>query len=47
MALFFLASFYTRYAGIHFIFTSSTTVLVLLPKHPALHKVRIFGINKY
>ncbi|XP_035688757.1 ORM1-like protein 3 isoform X1 [Branchiostoma floridae] len=45
--LFILASFYTKYDPLHFIINLSTMLLVLIPKLPQLHGVRIFGINKY
>lgn len=44
---FFLASFYTKYDFTHFILNFSFLVLVLLPKLPQFHMVRLFGINKY
>ncbi|KAI1286461.1 ORM1-like protein 3 [Halotydeus destructor] len=45
--LFFLTSFYTKYDSFHFVVNFVSLFLVLLPKLPQLHEVRIFGINKY
>lgn len=45
--LFFLASFYTKYDTLHFLVNFSFLVLVLLPKLPQFHMVRLFGINQY
>ncbi|CAG5133478.1 unnamed protein product [Candidula unifasciata] len=47
VALFFLASFYSRYDPYHFVINASALILSLIPKLPQLHKVRLFGINKY
>ncbi|XP_049809945.1 ORM1-like protein 3 [Schistocerca nitens] len=47
IVLFFLASYYTRYATGHFIVNFVSMMLVLLPKLPQFHRVRLFGINKY
>ena len=44
---FFLASFYTKYDPYHFAANAVTLCLVLLPKLPIFHGVRLFGINKY
>lgn len=44
---FFLVSFYTKYDSFHFIINFASLILVLLPKLPQFHEVRIFGINKY
>jgi len=44
---FLLTSFYTRYATSHFIVNFVSMVLVVLPKLPQFHRVRLFGINKY
>uniref|UniRef100_A0A1W7RA29 ORM1-like protein 1 n=1 Tax=Hadrurus spadix TaxID=141984 RepID=A0A1W7RA29_9SCOR len=45
--LFFLASFYTKYDSTHFGINFVFLTLVLLPKLPQFHMVRLFGINKY
>ncbi|CAG5123891.1 unnamed protein product [Candidula unifasciata] len=47
VVLFFLASFYSRYDQYHFVINASALTLNLIPKLPQLHKVRLFGINKY
>uniref|UniRef100_T1JB06 ORM1-like protein 3 n=1 Tax=Strigamia maritima TaxID=126957 RepID=T1JB06_STRMM len=47
IVLFFLTSFYTKYDSLHFGINFVTLILVLLPKLPQFHKVRLFGINKY
>ncbi|GIX89360.1 ORM1-like protein 3, partial [Caerostris darwini] len=47
IALFFLASFYTKYDSVHCLVNFSTLVVVLLPKMPQFHRVRLFGINQY
>jgi len=47
VVLFFLASFYSKYDKYHFVLNASALALNLTPKLPQLHKVRIFGINKY
>ena len=46
--LFILASFYSMYSPIHFVInTAALLILGILPKLPALHRFRLFGINKY
>lgn len=45
--LFFLSSFYTKYDYMHFLVNVSALIIVLLPKLPQFHMVRLFGINKY
>ncbi|CAC5410751.1 ORM1-like protein,ORM1-like protein 2,ORM1-like protein 3,ORM1-like protein 1 [Mytilus coruscus] len=47
IVLFFLASFYTKYDTVHFIFNLGALGLGVIPKLPQLHGVRIFGINKW
>lgn len=47
IVLFFLASFYTKYDSYHFLINAVSLIVVLIPKLPFLHGVRIFGINKY
>jgi len=47
IVLFLLASFYTKYEYSHFIVNILTLLLVLIPKLPMFHGVRLFGINKY
>jgi hypothetical protein len=47
IVLFICASFYTKYDPTHFFINFFTLVLVLLPKLPQFHGVRLFGINKY
>ena len=47
IVLFILASFYTKYEAVHFIINFATLVIVLIPKLPQFHGVRLFGINKY
>ncbi|PRD27577.1 UNVERIFIED_CONTAM: ORM1-like protein 2 [Trichonephila clavipes] len=47
IVLFFLASFYTKYDTMHFLINFSSLVIVLLPKLPQFHMVRLFGINQY
>lgn len=47
IVLFFLASFYTKYDSNHFIINVISLGLVLVPKLPLFHGVRIFNINKY
>lgn len=47
IVLFFLASFYTKYDTMHFLVNFSSLVIVLLPKLPQFHMVRLFGINQY
>lgn len=45
--MFMLTSFYTKYDSFHFCINLTTMILVVVPKLPMFHKVRIFGINKY
>ncbi|XP_013777783.1 ORM1-like protein 1 [Limulus polyphemus] len=45
--LFFLTSFYTKNDSFHFTINFASLLLVLLPKLPQFHKVRLFGINRY
>lgn len=47
VVLFFLTSFYTKYDSLHFGINFIALMLVLLPKLPQFHLVRLFGINKY
>ncbi|CAL4127962.1 unnamed protein product, partial [Meganyctiphanes norvegica] len=47
IVLFILTSFYTKYDFNHFAVNFSTLLLVLIPKLPQFHMVRLFGINKY
>ncbi|KAG8192628.1 hypothetical protein JTE90_017192 [Oedothorax gibbosus] len=47
IALFFLASFYTKYDSTHFLLNFSSLVVSVVPKLPQFHRVRLFGINKY
>lgn len=47
IVLFFLASFFSKYDPNHFILNTFTLLLVILPKMPQFHGVRLFGINKY
>lgn len=44
---FILASFYTKYDPMHFLINLLALLLITIPKFPAFHGVRIFGINKY
>lgn len=44
---YFLASFYTKYDSAHFVINTASLLSVLIPKLPQLHRVRLFGINKY
>ena len=44
---FLLTSFYTKYDFNHFAVNFATLLLVLIPKLPQFHMVRLFGINKY
>lgn len=44
---FLLTSFYTKYDSLHFVINFVSLVIVILPKLPQFHRVRIFGINKY
>ncbi|XP_033639452.1 ORM1-like protein 3 [Asterias rubens] len=45
--MFFLASFYTKYNTVHFLINCLFTLIIVLPKLPMFHGVRIFNINKY
>lgn len=45
--LFLLTCLYTRNDEIHFIANFLSLVLVIIPKLPAFHHRRLFGINKY
>uniref|UniRef100_A0A2P2IAY5 ORM1-like protein 2 n=1 Tax=Hirondellea gigas TaxID=1518452 RepID=A0A2P2IAY5_9CRUS len=47
VVMYLLACFYTKYQFNHFIINSVTLVMVLVPKLPQFHLVRLFGINKY
>ncbi|XP_066998150.2 ORM1-like protein [Anabrus simplex] len=47
IVLFFLTTIYTRYAADHFLVNFISMVIVVLPKLPQFHEVRLFGINKY
>jgi len=47
IVLFFLTSFYTKYDSFHFGINFVALMLVLIPKLPQFHRVRLFGINKY
>ncbi|KAI0989942.1 hypothetical protein GJ496_004242 [Pomphorhynchus laevis] len=47
IALFLIASFYTKYDYVHFMINMSTMLLVVIAKLPQLHGVRFFQINKY
>lgn len=47
IVLFILTSHYSDYERIHFALNIVSLAFVLLPKLPAFHKVRLFGINKY
>lgn len=47
IVLFLLASFYTKYEFNHFAINFATLLMVLIPKLPQFHMVRLFGINKY
>ncbi|KAG8230830.1 hypothetical protein J437_LFUL010227 [Ladona fulva] len=47
IVLFILTSFYTKYDTYHFIVNFISLVVVVLPKLPQFHEVRLFGINKY
>ena len=42
-----MASFYTKYDSTHFFINFFTLIVVLIPKLPQFHGVRLFGINKY
>jgi hypothetical protein len=44
---FILASFYTKYDLLHFLVNTVALASALIPKLPQLHKVRLFGINRY
>jgi len=45
--LFLFTSFYTRHDTGHFLPNFVSLMLVLIPKLPQFHRVRLFGINKY
>ncbi|KAL1138039.1 hypothetical protein AAG570_009734 [Ranatra chinensis] len=45
--LFLLTCFYTHHESRHFAVNFVSLVLVILPKLPQFHRVRLFGINKY
>ncbi|CAL8263319.1 unnamed protein product [Arctogadus glacialis] len=45
--LYILTSFYTKYDRAHFVVNTVSLLVVLIPKLPQLHGVRIFGINKF
>ncbi|XP_046847072.1 ORM1-like protein 2 [Xenia sp. Carnegie-2017] len=47
VVIFILASFYTKYDAVHFLFNSVALASALIPKLPQLHKVRVFGFNRY
>ncbi|XP_038044762.1 ORM1-like protein 2 isoform X2 [Patiria miniata] len=47
IVMFFLASFYTKYQATHFLINGIFTLIIVLPKLPMFHGVRIFNINKY
>ncbi|KAL3831390.1 hypothetical protein ACJMK2_023142 [Sinanodonta woodiana] len=47
MALFFLASFYTKYDTVHFVINAGFCALSIIPKLPQFHGVRCFGINQW
>ncbi|GAB5573904.1 ORM1-like protein 2 isoform X2 [Prionailurus iriomotensis] len=47
LAIYLLASFYTKYDAAHFLINTASLLSVLLPKLPQFHGVRLFGINKY
>lgn len=47
IVLFLMASFYTKYDSTHFFINFFTLIVVLIPKLPQFHGVRLFGINKY
>lgn len=47
IVLFLITSYCTNYEFSHFLVNIATLVLVLLPKLPLFHKVRLFNINKY
>lgn len=42
-----ITSFYTKYDPTHFFINAFTLAIVLIPKLPQFHGVRLFGINKY
>ncbi|XP_014252871.1 ORM1-like protein [Cimex lectularius] len=44
--LFFLTCFYTKHEPVHFVVNYIATLLVIIPKLPQFHEVRLFGINK-
>lgn len=45
--LFMLTCLYTRYKTEHFVANFMSLVVVVLPKLPQFHGVRLFGINRY
>ncbi|XP_065339787.1 ORM1-like protein 3 [Cloeon dipterum] len=45
--MFLLTTFYTKYDNVHFIINFVSLLIVLLPKLPQFHEVRLFGINRY
>lgn len=47
ISLFILASGYSHYEKLHFVFNFVSLAFVLVPKLPSFHKKRLFGINKY
>lgn len=47
VAIFFLASFYTKYDTTHFCINLIALGFSVIPKLPQLHGVRIFNINKW
>ncbi|KAE8750572.1 hypothetical protein FOCC_FOCC002552 [Frankliniella occidentalis] len=47
IVLFLLTCFYTKNDTSHFVVNLVSLVIVIVPKLPQLHEVRIFGINKY
>lgn len=47
VVIFILSSFYTKYDPTHFVINAISLLLVLIPKLPQFHGVRLFGINKY
>ncbi|XP_063233137.1 ORM1-like protein [Bacillus rossius redtenbacheri] len=47
VVLFILTSYYTSYATGHFLVNFPSMMVVVVPKLPQFHGVRLFGINKY
>jgi len=45
--LFLLTCLYTQNSEIHFCFNFFSLILVIIPKLPKFHHVRLFNINKY